>query len=97
MLVRIESRRPAQMIYHFDNGVSLSMIWGAGSYTENHMKRDFESSEFVSETVEIYSNGAQHYIDTWLNQEYGGNPASVPVRDIPKILEIADDGGSQNE
>lgn len=36
MIEKISSTKNGQIVYHFSNGVILSMIWSSGSYTENN-------------------------------------------------------------
>lgn len=38
MIVKIGSHKRAATKFYFDNGNEVSMIWGWGSYTENHSK-----------------------------------------------------------
>ena len=94
---KISSGRNGQTVYHFDNGVVLSMIWDWGSYSDNSMVRPSDPTKpyyenWESTTVEVYSVGDNpNGISEYLDEKYDGSPAGyVPVGDIPKILARAD-------
>lgn len=91
MITKVSSTKNGQMVYHFSNGVILSMVWSAGSYTEDHFLTGIseeyykfltegevykaEHLNWKSRTVEVYSMGIEHGIDKYFEEHYGGNPA----------------------
>lgn len=87
-IVKISCFRPGQARYVFENGEEVSMIWGYGSYTENHFPKSkkFDDQEWESTTVEIW--GETPSVREYLEKKYGSWPTSqTPVDDIPEILE----------
>lgn len=107
MITKVACGRAGQMVYEFDNGNIVSILWAYGSYSDNNIRFDkpvdtlgdtmqrFNKQEWESTTVEIYSMGKIGTGFTeYLERYHGGNPAGyVPVSEIPKILARADKGG----
>lgn len=104
MITKVACGRAGQMVYEFDNGNVVSILWAWGSYSDNNIKFDgkpldavnaYNKQEWESGTVEIYSMGKIGTGFTeYLERYHGGNPAGyVPVSEIPKILARADKGG----
>lgn len=94
MITKVSSTKNGQVVYHFDNGNVLSFIWSYGSYTKNHSDRDKSHNEWVlHKPVECYSIGKiGSKVTKYIEDHYDGNPGGyIPVSEIPKLLEIADD------
>lgn len=98
MIVKVSSHKRASIQYHFDNGNVVSIVFGGGTYSDNHMNTkeilnmgDFETYE--STTVEVMVNGHYKY-EQWFMDNYGdgdNNPVGyIAVEHIPLILAHAD-------
>lgn len=85
-LERIDCAREAQAAFTYDDGSRISFIWGRGSHTENQLSnKDWTCPAWESHTVEAYSV-SDDAINAYLEEHYGEAPATVPIDDIPKIL-----------
>jgi hypothetical protein len=88
------------MVYEYDNGNIVSLLWAWGSYSDNNInlsdpdyRKDMDKQDWRSTTVEVYSMGEDtNGFTKWLKKKYeDGNPAGyVAVNDIPMILKRAD-------
>lgn len=100
MITKISNFRGGQVVFDFSNGNQVSILWGWGSYSDNHMSileeydmdKVFKQSSWTSTRVEVYSMGTDtNGFTKWLERKYGDNPAGyVDVNDIPAILKRAD-------
>ncbi|MBS4040386.1 MAG: hypothetical protein KGZ81_07265 [Flavobacteriales bacterium] len=105
MITTISSHKRAATMYSFDNGNQVSIVFGGGSYSDNH-ERLSEIHESLtnhdgsppisaeatveSKTVEIMVFG-HHKFEDWFIQQYDNNPAGyISVEAIPLILAQAD-------
>ena len=84
---------------HFDNGLSISTIWGSGSYSDNHDLfinhnpiESFEKLPLETTEVEVMLDGkgeAQHkYID-YLHKKHDGDGAVIgylPLEEWFKLI-----------
>lgn len=98
MITKISNSRPAQIVYHYDNGTVLSIVWGGGSYSQNHMNlKEFnpdatkEDSMYESNTFECMVLEGKA-MEQWLIEEYGDNPAGyIKVDEMPRIISKANE------
>lgn len=92
MIIAIASHRKGATRYKFDNGNEVSIVFGAGTYTElndTDWETRTDSSLIESKDVEIMVDGKA--FEKWFDRKYDGNPAGyIPVSEIPKILKRAD-------
>lgn len=104
MITNISNTRPAQIVYHFANGTKISFVWGAGSYSANHMNlkelspnATAEDRMYESHTVECMVLEGEAMTD-WIEEEYGDNPAGyIPVNSMIRIIEMADKLDMENK
>lgn len=102
---KLSSHGKARFAIEFDNGVRLSFIWGAMTYSDNHDKDWIaphalsddlkalgmgpEPDRISSTTVEIMAFGPAEFTE-FFEEKYNGNPAMyVPVHKIPSIMQRA--------
>jgi hypothetical protein len=99
MITKVSCGRSGQIVYHFDNGNEVSILWAWGSYSDNHInaltpnyRERMLADDWESTTVEVYSMGKDtNGFTKYLEKTYGDNPAAfVSVADIPAILKRAD-------
>lgn len=95
MITKVSSHRKANVVYWFDNGNNVRIVFGPGSYSENY-EVGYEArldSNLESETVEIHVTGDAFI--RWMDRRYAGPGAYgiysyIPVCEIPLILKRAD-------
>jgi hypothetical protein len=94
VIIKVSSHRKAAVCYWFDNGNTVSIIFGAGTYCDNY-EMDYalrnDPSLIDSKTVEILPGGNESFI-RWMEKKYDGVDVCgyVPVEEIPAILKRAD-------
>lgn len=94
MITELISHRKGAVRYIFDNGNEVSIVFGAGTYTDNYdLDLDYwrNNEQVKSKTVEIMPNGHPAFV-RWMERNYECYDVAgyVPVADIPKILKRAD-------
>jgi len=106
MIIKVSSHKRAAVQYHFDNSNVVSIVWGGGSYSDNHDKMsevheslsNFDGSPPIgrddpveSRNVEIMVLDGHPDFEKWFIDNYDANPASyVSAEYIPLILAHAD-------
>ena len=93
MIIKVSSHKKAAICYWFDNGNSVSIVFGAYTYSDNYnsWKADKQPDILESTTVEIMPSGNASFIK-WVEKKYDGMDVVgyVPVSEIPKIVKRAD-------
>jgi hypothetical protein len=93
MIVKVRSHRKGAIRYIFDNGNEVSIIFGAGTYSDlndSDWETRTDSTQIESTTVEIMVDGSKKFIK-WFEKNYEYNPAAcIEAKEIPKILKKAD-------
>lgn len=103
MLVKLDSHKIGHCAYTFDNGVRLSVAFGAMTYSDNYdvWKKDKDGREtwqqtMQSGTVEIMQTEGNPALNRWIHKKYGtydgdSDPIGyVSVEHLPAILKRAD-------
>ena len=106
MITKIWCGRSGQVGYNFSNGNSVSILWGYGSYSDNHfqfidrqpgtdIKELWRRQEWESTRVEVMvfspEDDESHAFEKWFIKRYGDNPGGyLDVNEIPAILKEAD-------
>lgn len=97
-LVKIDSGGIGKVGFNFSNGVRLSVIFSAMTYSDNYNGNfDIQRKEgFVeSKTVEIMQTDGNPALNRWIHRKYGdydggSDPIGyVPVEHLPAILKRA--------
>lgn len=100
MIIKITSHKKAAFVLWFDNGNSLSIIWGDMTYSDNYdlwktkpegYHRNDNMDILESTTVEIMPGGKPAFVKWALNKYDGADVlAYVPVSELPTIIKRAD-------
>lgn len=80
----------------FDNGVRVSVFFGAGSYSDNsnldfgiRLKNSYEAGTIESKNTEVMVGGSDE-VDGWMCKKWGGNPAGfLSAKEVLQIMNKA--------
>jgi hypothetical protein len=91
MMKEISSHKKGAVYFQFDNGNTLSIIWGWATYSDNYDLDSDEPGRLNSTTVEIMPGGHPAFIK-WMQKKYDGDSVCgyVPVSELTAILKRAD-------
>lgn len=76
----------------FKNGYTVSMFNGCGSYTENHLNMNLDTTRFESTKVEIaILYGNNFCTQSFFDEDIGDDVTTINVNELPDLIKKVSD------